>query len=182
MRVTIKMASGPEPRLMTPEGDTTANYLKEDLSFELRDTNHIVPEVTVSTKHERTKSVDSLEHCIKESYVAVATTAREQVADILKRGSCSPSRYGLYVLETSSSENVESQSSQAEQMEGCTRDGEFTPHASSLTMGMPRANFAHSELLPRAWKGKGETLSMYQTGDTSVSDELQEVICCCMSW
>ena len=182
-RVTVKMASGPVSPVRTLEGNATSNELRGNLRSEMRAINHIAPlEVVVGVEQEKRKSVDYLDHCHEDSYITVATTAREQVADILERGSCSPSRYSMCLLETSSSENIESQSSQAVQMEGYTKEGEFTPHASSLTVTTSHANFTHSELLPRAWKGKGETPSLCQASDSSVSDELQEVICFCMSW
>lgn len=171
MRVTINMASGSEVHWSqeTCEGITIAGDVRG------LGVNHVVsPEAKNIAEHGKTSSVDSLERCYRDGCITVATTVKEQISDILERGSWSPSRYRSSLLETRSSKDVTSQDSRADQMEEYRE--KCKPHFSSIPKAMSQPSFVHSELLPSVWKEKGERFPMCPANDSSVSDELQEVM------
>lgn len=172
MRVTINMASGSEVHWPQNSREEIA------IAGDVRDlgVNRVVyPEAENIAEHGRTSSLDSLEHCYKDGCITVATTVKEQVSDILERGSWSPSRYRSSLLATRSSEDVTSQNRRADQMEEY-RKGKCKPHFSYVPKAMSQPSFVHSEVPPSAWKEKGERFPISPANDSSVSDELQEVI------
>lgn len=166
------MASGPETHWPLPREDIS---LARDVSGS--GVNHFISlEAKNKAEDGTTSSVDSLEQCYGDGCIAVATTAKEQISDILERGSWSPSRQGSFLMETTS-KGVTSKDSPADQMEGY-REGKCKQRISSVPKAASQPNLAHSESVPSAWKEKRETVRMCSSNDSSVSDELQEVICC----
>lgn len=164
------MASGPRTRWPLPREDISP---ARDVSGS--GVNHFISLEAKNTAEDGS-SVDSMEQCYRDCCIAVATTAKEQISDVLERGSWSPSRQGSFLMETTS-KGVTSKDSPADQMEGY-REGKCKQRISSVPKAASQPNFVHSESVPSAWKEKRETVRMCSSNDSSVSDELQEVICC----
>lgn len=165
MRVTIKMASGPESHWPLTREDIS-------LASDVRDSvvNHVIStEVKNSSEGRR---VDFFERCYRDDCI---TTAKEQISDILERGSWSPSRHDSSSQKTSSLDDGNSQDSRTDQIDEC-REGKRTPHVSSISKSRCQPVFMHSESSSRLFKaGRRDTVSMFPANDSSISDELQEV-------
>ena len=165
MRVTIKMASGPEthwpltredPSFASDVGDSVVNHV---LSTEVKD----------AAEDGR---VDSLEQCYRDGCI---TTAKEQISDILERGSWSPSRHGSSSQETPSLEDGNSQDNRTDKIDEC-REGKRKPHVSSISKSRSQPVLVHSESSPILFKaGRRDTVSVVPANDSSISDELLEV-------
>ena len=158
----VKMASGPEIHWPLTRGDIS-------LGSDVRDSvvNHVLSTEVKSTAEDG--KVDSLEGCYRDDCIS---TAKEQISDILERGSWSPSRHGSSSQETSSLEDGNSQDSRTDKIDEC-REGKRKPHVSSISKSMSQPVFVHSESSPKA--GRRDSVSVFPVNDSSISDELLEV-------